>query len=121
MREGGGGEGGDMRRKLFTALSLLSLVLCVATVVLWIRSFETWRTLDLRTDGGRQLALRSADGITELRVAIGLEGAKGYFGYDAVPQMRTDWSKIPSDWHVTTFEMVWWDALSHRPTHFAGR
>jgi hypothetical protein len=29
-----------MRRKLFTAMSLLSLLLCVATVVLWVRSYS---------------------------------------------------------------------------------
>jgi hypothetical protein len=28
-----------MRRKLFTVVSLLSLLLCVATVVLWVRSY----------------------------------------------------------------------------------
>ena len=32
------GEGGGMRRKLFTFFSLLSLLICVATVVLWGRS-----------------------------------------------------------------------------------
>jgi hypothetical protein len=42
MRDGANGhEGynaGDMRCRLFTILSVLSLALCVATAVLWVRS-----------------------------------------------------------------------------------
>jgi hypothetical protein len=36
MRYGGGGEDADMRRKLFNFVSGASLMLCVATVVLWV-------------------------------------------------------------------------------------
>jgi 4-amino-4-deoxy-L-arabinose transferase-like glycosyltransferase len=39
-------EGYRMRRKLFTILSALSLVLCVATCVAWLTSYQ--RTLSLR-------------------------------------------------------------------------
>jgi 4-amino-4-deoxy-L-arabinose transferase-like glycosyltransferase len=36
--DGAHGKGGRMRRRLFTLVSALSLVLCVATCVLWARS-----------------------------------------------------------------------------------
>ena len=44
MRYDGGEERGGhgMRRKLFGFVSALSLLMCVATVVLWVRSY--WRT-----------------------------------------------------------------------------
>jgi len=35
-----------MRRKLFTAASVLSLLLCVATVGLWVRSYWAFETLE---------------------------------------------------------------------------
>ena len=34
-----------MRCKLFTAASVLSLVLCLATVVLWVRSYLVWEAV----------------------------------------------------------------------------
>src|SRR5690348_14307274 len=43
MRYWRAGKGGGMRRKLFTVVSLwslLSLLLCVATAVLWVRSYD---------------------------------------------------------------------------------
>jgi hypothetical protein len=40
MWDGSGREGGEMRRKLFSSAALLSLLLCFATVVLWVRSYS---------------------------------------------------------------------------------
>src|SRR4051794_14814257 len=47
VRDGGGGEGGySMRRKAFGFVSALSLLLCVATMVLWVRSYNKFDDLD---------------------------------------------------------------------------
>ena len=47
-----------MRRRLFTLASLLSLLLCLVTVVLWVRSYKTWYAIDwFRTDADIELSL----------------------------------------------------------------
>jgi hypothetical protein len=54
MREGASSEGDHMRRKVFTIVSAVSLLMCVATSVMWFKSFNhpdyfiIWRT---RTPG----------------------------------------------------------------------
>jgi hypothetical protein len=55
-----------MIRRLFTIASALSLVLCVATCVLWVRSYATPTTAwDFRVPGGGRWDVRSEDGVFE--------------------------------------------------------
>jgi hypothetical protein len=42
-----------MLRRLFTVLSALSLLLCVATLVLWVRSYRGRDTLSYRSTASR--------------------------------------------------------------------
>ena len=54
-------------RRLFTALSVLSLLLCVATLVLWVRSY--WRVdVVTRLDGNRWIGIQSAAGHFDVSV-----------------------------------------------------
>src|SRR6478672_10894967 len=60
MWYGRGGEGGNVRRKLFTFAALLSLLLLVVTAVLWVRSYRVCDEIFLRyrVDGSERLAMR---------------------------------------------------------------
>ena len=58
-----------MRRKFFNLLSALSLLLCAATVVLWVRSYNVsdivrrdFRRISINTQSGHSVELRSAGG-----------------------------------------------------------
>jgi hypothetical protein len=66
-----------MRRRLSTLLSAVSLVLCVATCVLWVRSYWV------------------ADSARDVRGAAGglwdLTSEKGALGADEGPRRRADW------------------------------
>src|SRR4051812_39182874 len=41
-----------MRRRIFTFVSLISLVAFIATLVLWVRSYQATDQLDFHYDGG---------------------------------------------------------------------
>src|SRR3954470_12007151 len=45
-----------MLRRLFTVLSVLSLLLCVATCVLWVRSYRTQDRVEWRREGRKRIA-----------------------------------------------------------------
>lgn len=77
-----------MRRKLFTATSVLSLLLCVATVVLWVESYQnhdyiTW-DYDAKSAGGPYdyATISCAGG--EIMVTYYRESGR-YYGWDHVP------------------------------------
>jgi hypothetical protein len=60
MREGGldnGYNAGDMRRKLFNVLSAVSLVLCVATAVMWVRSVSQCDSIYYTAESGARLSI----------------------------------------------------------------
>jgi hypothetical protein len=40
VRDGGGGEAGDLKRTFFNFLMVMSLLQCLATVVVWVRSYK---------------------------------------------------------------------------------
>src|SRR5437879_3352077 len=61
MRDGPSGKGERLRRKLFTILSAISLVLCAITTLFWIRShthgdyvqrYREPRDLEILSNGG---------------------------------------------------------------------
>ena len=69
-------------RRLFTALSVLSLLLCVAVVVLWVRS-RWWYAIVYTTttadDGShRRFGIGTADGRLQLFKASGAGGQHGF-------------------------------------------
>jgi hypothetical protein len=85
-----------MRRRLFANLSVLSLVLCVATGALWVRS--SWRKIDsvvygLR--GGRLLQLGSGGGGFSLT-------AWGPWPNDQSLEWHP-WERPPNVWHFESF------------------
>ena len=51
-----------MRRRLFNLLTVLSLVLCVAVVALWVRSYSKAEHFWLNYRGGRSDLLRTDRG-----------------------------------------------------------
>src|SRR5688572_24426183 len=57
-----------MMRRLFTLLSALSLLLCVATVVLWVRGLDTWDRLSVGVAGGPHVRVGSGQGRVTLLV-----------------------------------------------------
>jgi hypothetical protein len=66
MRDGGKGYGESVKRKLFTFASLLSLLICVATVALWIRSYYRLDGVSLRFASHLEIAAKSEQGTVTL-------------------------------------------------------
>ena|SRR5579884_3322007 len=58
-----------MTRRLFMLASLLSLVLCLATAALWVRSYLGQPELSFEM-GGRSFTVRAERGEAELRVGV---------------------------------------------------
>jgi hypothetical protein len=54
-----------MRRRLFTLLSALSLILCVGTCVLWARSYVRTDAYEWHPDRYRRLVISSRRGVVE--------------------------------------------------------
>ena len=54
-----------MLRRLFTLLSAISLVLCVATCVLWVRSYWRWEYLRFRPSLQQGFSAISSDGAVQ--------------------------------------------------------
>src|SRR5690242_9017665 len=70
VRDGSQSEGGrGMKRRLFTLAAAVSLVLCMATVVLWLRSYNA---SDRSPAIGRH-ALESSEGRLSLVTAVQLQ------------------------------------------------
>jgi hypothetical protein len=57
-----------VKRRLFNALAGLSLVLCLATATLWIRSYRTADRLWLFARDGDWIQLRADTGVIELQI-----------------------------------------------------
>jgi hypothetical protein len=53
VRDGSADEGDDVKRRLFTSLAAMSLLLCVATVALWVRSY--WNGYEVCYHRGERL------------------------------------------------------------------
>jgi hypothetical protein len=79
-----------VRRRLLTILSAISLLLCVATVVLWVRSYyvcdQGWITLhaEAKFPGATQIGIWSEFGGLELQISHEgqdyMTGPRTYFG-----------------------------------------
>ena len=90
-----------MRRRLFTFLSALSLLLCGTTLAFWLRSYTTPEVFQLYTDTGvgfSAVAIASERGSVGVRVesteAIG-EGAAQYWSVSYRPSLGF---AIPGRW-----------------------
>ncbi|MDB5318427.1 MAG: hypothetical protein JWN40_58 [Phycisphaerales bacterium] len=75
-----------LRRIIFNALTVLSLLLCVATVVLWVRSF--------RHDSAFEFSVRS--------VRWEITSRRGSLWFDNYPQSRLE----SNQWHATFKESL---------------
>ena len=71
-----------MLRRLFTLLSAVSLVLCVATCVLWVRSYRVWD--EVRVRGERQVDLLARRGAVLLNVMSKFSGQAGNYNHRTV-------------------------------------
>jgi hypothetical protein len=74
-----------LARRLFTFCSVLSLLLCVATCVLWVRSYRLSEWIAWRCAGGAR-SVRSARGSVEVALLL------------------ADWSKYPSEFHGPKYQ-----------------
>src|SRR3954451_24651786 len=59
------------RRRLFNLAAAVALLLCVATCLLWVRSYLRFDRVSVRTDGGRFVGAYSASGRVELNTTDG--------------------------------------------------
>jgi len=96
-----------MRRKLFTAASVLSLLLCVATVVLWVGSSAT-ETIHLRCSARYELSALSVDWGTSLSVTRST--------YFSTPQF-IEW---PDYKGIDPRRAAWLAARATKVGHFSG-
>jgi len=106
-------------RHLFTMLSVLSLLLCVATWVLWVRSY--WRIDGISNErnddrGGKEIAVESVRGQV-LIMSLGRDDLwPGIRGWESIHRPLSDdenydWTTAP--WHG--FGMTHW---GHRTNRF---
>jgi hypothetical protein len=87
-----------MRRKLFTFLSAVSLVLCVATVALWVRSYRVMDALarPIEGDDGARVVLFSSHGrLAFLRRWSGWGRRPKHVGWRYYTGEPTDMSRWP--------------------------
>jgi hypothetical protein len=100
-----------MRRRLFTLGALISLLLCVATVALWVRSYWYSDSYDFGRDGGSSHDLRSLLGNVHLVSDFGTRrvGGESHFSSERLsPQAvwhggRSGYPPQPH-WH---FGCIW--------------
>src|SRR5687768_12582594 len=77
------GWGHGMRRVLFSLAVALSLVLCAATIALWVRSYLAWDSVVLPLPFGRSLVGQTTrPGAVDARVAVGLDRAPRHVSGD---------------------------------------
>jgi hypothetical protein len=74
-----------MKRRIFKALAGVSLLLCVATAVLWSRSFTTMDSVEFTSPRGTYCAIQSTGG-GWLRVVV-THNAPGPFGISINPRV----------------------------------
>ena len=97
-----------MLRWLFNISAAVSLVLCVASVVMWVRSMSTMDRLWHATDGDDLIIISSG---------------RGHFSLIKADGLGTAWLK-GSSWNYRTFEAtsesfdhavksMWWDSTGH--------
>jgi len=108
-----------MRRIILNGLTALSLLLCVATTWLWVRSYRHWDSADWYR-GHYVLQVRSAMGM----VAIQRQQFPSDWGdlrapisiYSRPKPPPVDWSKIPSDvFGIISDDMLFWDRFCWDP------
>jgi hypothetical protein len=112
-----------MRKRLIRLSGVSCSLLCVV-VLLWLQrnSYRTWRVVDKRTESGRQIAARSADGVFEIRIAMRLAPGEGFFYHSSGVPEHTDWSKIEySDFvGIITAEAFWRDDFAINKVFYIG-
>jgi hypothetical protein len=103
VRDGYSGDDKRMKRRLFTILSVLSLLVCIAVAVLWIRSYWTadylvyaWRSSDDRYEYSMRLG-SSCGGLGALSQRLKYAGPKeaaflsdSPFGWRLIQQHKPD-------------------------------
>ena len=78
-----------VRRRLFTLASAVSLLLCVAVCVLWVRSWSYWEAWQVQSRSGALYTLSSCRGALYVAVADRRRpGARVATEYMRVPQDR---------------------------------
>jgi hypothetical protein len=103
-----------VRPRLFTTASLLSLLLCAASAVLWARSYRIGDAYDCNTHD--RVVIGSADGrlfCEHLRADGGVTFVRGYHAYPP-PTLRT---KTPPNWSFAGFE--WTDYKRVDPSGYS--
>ena len=87
-----------MRRKLFTLAALLSLLLCIASAAMWVRS--VWRG-DLFTVAGQRVCLiRSEPGLIFVNISPAEPGRSSVWKHEAWPHASnwSAWSRLERRW-----------------------
>ncbi len=80
------------RRRLFNTIATGSLVLCVAMIALWIRSYLRWDML-VRKEGNYQIVARSNLGLVSMNFDI-LDRSAGYSFYWRHERWDTDLARL---------------------------
>ena len=110
---------GRLARRLFTIASVLSLVLCVVTVVLWVRSCRYLERLAVQRPDGRLYEVNWFVGGVTLSVTSGCDPRTGWSGpsFDSSPIEETANHKLNSwpTWEaggfgVSRYRSDWMDA-----------
>lgn len=95
-----------MRRKLLNLASALSLLLCAATVVLWVRSYSLFDSFFL-SNGQRWWCIDSHGGSVALVICWRRSGTVQHWkvGHSPTPALVL-YEDIPSHWQVLGFKRV---------------
>jgi hypothetical protein len=82
-----------LARHVFTILAALSLLLCVAACVLWVRSYGMTERVRWRCEGGWR-EVRSARGHVEVGLYLGPRRSGSFHG----PRYDRDEARLPDNW-----------------------